>query len=85
MILKIPPQPLPIAEIGEKYIRLKISQKATGTIRLRKIPAYVDYPKILLTFNPISPILYPSRGDYSVVEKAEPDPLNLLANTNVGS
>lgn len=35
MILKIPPQPLPIAEIGEKYIRLKISQKATGTIRLR--------------------------------------------------
>ncbi len=25
------------------------------------------------------------RGNYCVVEKAEPDPLNLLANTNVGS
>lgn len=25
------------------------------------------------------------QGDYFVVEKAKPDPLNLLANTNVGS
>ena len=25
------------------------------------------------------------QGDYSVVEKAEPDPLNLLVNTNAGS
>ena len=39
----------------------------------------------LLTFNPISPILFSKQGDYSVVEKAKPDPLNLLANTNVGS
>ena len=50
-----------------------------------KIPSYVDSRKILLTFNPISPILLSKQGDYSVVEKAEPDPLNLLANTNVGS
>ena len=46
---------------------------------------YVDYPKILLTFNPISPILLSKQGDYGVVEKVKPDPLNLLANTNVGS
>ena len=39
----------------------------------------------LLTFNPISPILLSKQGDYSVVEKVKPDPLNLLANTNVGS
>jgi hypothetical protein len=45
----------------------------------------VDFRKILLTFNPISPILLFKQGDYSVVEKVKPDPLNLLANTNVGS
>ena len=45
----------------------------------------VDSHRILLTFNPISPILLSKQGDYSVVEKAKPDPLNLLANTNVGS
>lgn len=37
-----------------------------------------------LTFLPISPILSSEQGNYSVVEKAEPDPLNLLANTGVG-
>ena len=47
-----------------------------------KIPSYVDSRKILLTFNPISPILLSKQGDYSVVEKVKPDPLNLLANTN---
>ena len=41
--------------------------------------------KMLLTFLPISHILLSEQGDYSVVEKAEPDPLNLLANTDVGS
>ncbi len=41
--------------------------------------------KNLLTFNPISHILLFEQGDYSVVEKAEPDPLNLLVNTNAGS
>jgi hypothetical protein len=46
---------------------------------------YSDSRRILLTFNPISPILLSKQGDYSVVEKAKPDPLNLLANTNVGS
>ena len=46
---------------------------------------YSDSRRILLTFNPISPILFSKQGNYSVVEKAKPDPLNLLANTNVGS
>ncbi len=41
--------------------------------------------KTLLTFNPISSILFFKQGDYGVVEKVKPDPLNLLVNTNVGS
>jgi len=40
--------------------------------------------KILLTFHPIAPILLFEQGDYSVVEKAEPDPLDLSANIGVG-
>ena len=52
---------------------------------LFRISLDVDSCKILLTFNPISPILLSKQGDYSVVEKVKPDPLNLLANTNVGS
>lgn len=50
-----------------------------------EIHSYSDFRRILLTFNPISPILLSKQGDYSVVEKVKPDPLNLLANTNVGS
>ena len=30
-------------------------------------------------------IIIKKQGDYCVVEKAKPDSLNLLANTNVGS
>lgn len=30
-------------------------------------------------------IIIKKQGDYCVVEKVKPDPLNLLANTNVGS
>ena len=30
-------------------------------------------------------IINKKQGDYCVVEKVKPDPLNLLANTNVGS
>lgn len=40
--------------------------------------------KILLTFHPIAPILLFEQGDYSVVEKVEPDPLDLSANIGVG-
>lgn len=45
----------------------------------------MDFRKTLLTFNPISPILLFKQGDYSVVEKVKPDPLNLSVNTVVGS
>ena len=47
--------------------------------------SYLDYRKNLLTFDSISSILLSKQGDYNVVEKVKPDPLNLLANTNVGS
>lgn len=40
---------------------------------------------MILTFDSVSPILLSKQGDYSVVEKVKPDPLNLLVNTNVGS
>lgn len=50
-----------------------------------EIHSYADSHKILLTFSSIFRILLLKQGDYSVVEKAEPDPLNLLANTNVGT
>jgi len=55
------------------------------TFDMLRIPSYMYFRKILLTFNPVSPILLSKQGDYSVVEKVKPDPLNLLANTNVGS
>ena len=50
-----------------------------------EILSYMDTRKNLLTFDSISSILLSKQGDYSVVEKVKPDPLNLLANTNVGS
>ena len=50
-----------------------------------EVHSYVASHRILLTFNPISPILLSKQGDYSVVEKVKRDPLNLLANTNIGS